>query len=89
MAFYSKKLTTTEARYHVTDRELLATYQSYMKWRKYLHGHKYTIFTDHKPLVDIATPECTSRMIAGEACITGFIDNISPWGPKYQCRCII
>ena len=33
MAFYSKKLTPTEARYHVTDRELLAIYQACMKWR--------------------------------------------------------
>ena len=33
VAFYSKKLTPTEARYHVTERELLASYQSCMKWR--------------------------------------------------------
>ena len=31
--FYSKKLTPTESRYYVTDRELLAIYQSCMKWR--------------------------------------------------------
>ena len=43
VAFYSKKFNTTEARYHVTDRELLAVYQSCMKWRQYLHGHKCTI----------------------------------------------
>ena len=39
VAFYSKKLTPTEARYHVPDRELLAIYQSCMKCRQYLHGH--------------------------------------------------
>ena len=33
LAFYSKKLTPTEARYHITDRELLAIYQACMKWR--------------------------------------------------------
>ena len=33
VAFYSKKLTPTESRYHVTDRELLAIYQACMKWR--------------------------------------------------------
>ena len=49
VAFYSKKLTPTEARYHVTDRELLAIYQASMKWRQYLHGYKYTIHMDHKP----------------------------------------
>ena len=50
MAYYSKKLTPTEARYHVTDRKLLASYQACMKWRQYLHGYKYIIYTDHKPL---------------------------------------
>ena len=33
VAFYSKKFTPTEARYHVTDRKLLAIYQACMKWR--------------------------------------------------------
>ena len=33
VAFYSNKLTFTEATYHVTDRELLVIYQAYMKWK--------------------------------------------------------
>ena len=33
VAFYSKSLHPLKARYHVTDRELLAIYQSCMKWR--------------------------------------------------------
>ena len=49
-AFVSKKLTPTKARYHVTNRELLAIYQSCMKWRQYLHGNKHKIYTDHKAL---------------------------------------
>ena len=48
VVFYSFKLTPTEARYHVTDQELLATYQACIKWRQYLHGHRCTIYTDHK-----------------------------------------
>ena len=55
VAFYSKKLTPTEARYHVTDRESLAIYQACMKWRQYLHGHKYTIYTDYKPFTYLYT----------------------------------
>ena len=31
VAFYNKKLTPTEARYHITYRELLAIYQACMK----------------------------------------------------------
>ena len=53
--FYSKKLTPTEARYHVTDREILAIYQACMKWRQYLHVHKYTVYTDYKPLTYLYT----------------------------------
>ena len=48
--FYSKKLTPTEAQYHITDRELLVIYQSCMKWRQYLYGPRYMIYTDHKLL---------------------------------------
>ena len=55
VAFYSKKLTPTEARYHVIDRELLAIYQACIKWRQYLHGHKSTNYTDHKPLTYLYT----------------------------------
>ena len=33
IAIYSKKLTPTEARYHVADRKLLAIYQACMTWR--------------------------------------------------------
>ena len=55
VVFYSKKLTPTEARYHVTDRELLAIYQACMKWRQYLHGHKCTVDTDHKSLIYLYT----------------------------------
>ena len=55
VAFYSKKLTPTKARYYVTDRELLAIHQACMKWRQYLHGHKCTVYTDHKCLTYLYT----------------------------------
>ena len=50
MAFFSKKPTSTEARYHVTDREFMAVFKACMKWHHYLHGNKCTIYTDHEPL---------------------------------------
>ena len=50
MAFFSKKLTLTEARYHVMNREFMAIFKACMKWRQYLHGNKCTIYTDHEPL---------------------------------------
>ena len=50
MAFFSKKLTPTEARYHVTAREFMAIFKACMKWRQYMHGNKCTVYTDHEPL---------------------------------------
>ena len=50
MALFSNKLTPTEARYHVTDMEFMAVFKACMKWCQYLHGNKYTIYTDHEPL---------------------------------------
>ena len=62
VAFYSKKLTPTEARYHITNHELLAFYQACMKQRQYLHGHRCTIYTDHKPLTYLYTqPHLNAR----------------------------
>ena len=55
VAVYSKKLTPTEDRYHITDWDLLAIYQACIKWRQYLHGHRYSIYTDHKPLTYLYT----------------------------------
>ena len=37
VAYFSKKLTPTETRYHVTDRELMAIYAACMKRHQYLH----------------------------------------------------
>ena len=53
MAFFSKKLSPAESRYHVTDRELMAIYLACMKWRHYLHGNVCNIHTDHEPLIYI------------------------------------
>ena len=36
VAYFSKKLTPAESRYHFTDREMLRLYRACMKWRPYL-----------------------------------------------------
>ena len=53
VAFYSKKLTPTDGRYHVTNRELMGVHLGCMKWRHYLHDNMCHIYTDHEPLVYI------------------------------------
>ena len=50
MALFSKKLTPTEARYHVMDREFMAIFKACMKGCQYLHGNKCMVYTDHEPL---------------------------------------
>ena len=53
VAFYSKKLTSAESQYHVTNREFMGVYLGCMKWTHYLHGNVCHIYTDHAPLVHI------------------------------------
>ena len=38
VAYFSKKLSPAESRYHVTDREMMAVFRACMKWRPYMQG---------------------------------------------------
>ena len=51
IAFFSRKLSPTEARYSTFDRELLAAYSAVRHFRHFLQGHIFTLQTDHMPLV--------------------------------------
>ncbi|XP_064480559.1 uncharacterized protein LOC135394048 [Ornithodoros turicata] len=51
IAFFSKKLTETQAKYSTFGRELLAAYMSVRHFRHLLEGRHFTLLTDHKPLV--------------------------------------
>jgi RNase H-like domain found in reverse transcriptase len=50
LAFYSKKLDSTQRQYSAFDRELLAAYLAVRHFRCLLEGRQFAIFTDHKPL---------------------------------------
>lgn len=50
VAFYSRKLTSTEKRYSTYDRELLAMYEGVKHFRHFVEGREFIIYTDHKPL---------------------------------------
>ena len=52
---FANKLSPTETRCHVGDRELLAIFQACMKWRSYLHGNRCKVYTDHGPLIYVYT----------------------------------
>lgn len=52
LAFYSRKLSSAELKYSAFDRELLAIYANIKHFRYMLEGRSFTVFTDHKPLID-------------------------------------
>ena len=51
IAYASRSLNTSEARYAQIDKESLAIIFGVTKFHKYLVGRKFTIHTDHKPLM--------------------------------------
>ena len=51
LGFFSKKLEVSQTRWSAFDRELLACVASIRHFRYILEGRKFTVLTDHKPLV--------------------------------------
>ena len=47
---FSRKLHSAETKYSAFDKELLAMYLARKKFRHFIEGRQYTLFTDHKPL---------------------------------------
>ncbi|GFX79092.1 transposon Tf2-11 polyprotein [Trichonephila clavipes] len=50
LAFFSRKLASSEKSYSANDRELLAIYSAIRHFRYMLEARDFTVFTDHKPL---------------------------------------
>jgi cleavage and polyadenylation specificity factor subunit 1 len=50
LAFFSKKLDSTQTRYSTFDRELLACHEAIRHFKWSLEGRQFYIVTDHKPL---------------------------------------
>ena len=48
IAYGSRKLKTYEQNYHTHDLELTAVVFALKRWRQYLYGAKFEVFTDHK-----------------------------------------
>ena len=51
IAFFSKKLTSSQKVYSTFDRELLAVYSAVLHFKDLIESRQVTLFTDHKPLV--------------------------------------
>lgn len=60
IAFGSRTLHKAEINYSTTEKEALAIIWAVDKFRNYLHGNKFTLITDHKPLTFIknSTKNC-------------------------------
>ena len=53
--FFSRKFSITESKYSTFDRELLAVYLAVRHFSHLLEGRKFTLYTDHKPLIHCLT----------------------------------
>jgi len=79
LAFFSKKLSPTEAKYSTFDRELLAAYASIRHFRFLLEGRQFRLLTDHKPLISAmvgVTPPWSARQQRHLAYISEFTTDI-------------
>lgn len=53
VAYYSRILQDPETRYATIEKELVAVHESIKKFRPYIAYKKFTLKTDHKPLISI------------------------------------
>ncbi|GFX44417.1 transposon Tf2-11 polyprotein [Trichonephila clavipes] len=79
LAFFSRKLTSSEKSYSAYDRELLAIYSAIRHFRYMLEARDFTVFTDHKPLTyafSQKSDKCSPRQIRQLDFISQFTTNI-------------
>ncbi|GFV97438.1 retrovirus-related Pol polyprotein from transposon 17.6 [Trichonephila clavipes] len=79
LAFFSRKLTSSEKSYSAYDRELLAIYSAIRHFRYMLEARDFTVFTDHKPLTYAfrqKSDKCCPRQIRQLDFISQFTTNI-------------
>lgn len=50
IAFFSKKFNNAERNYSTFDRELLAIYKAVKRFRYFVEGRSFHVYSDHKPL---------------------------------------
>ena len=79
IAFFSKRLSSTQRSYSAFDKELLAGYLSVLHFKYLIEGRTVYLFTDHKPLVSAfysRTPAKSDRQQRQLAIISEYIAGI-------------
>ena len=69
LAFFSRKLNASEAKYSTLDRELLARVVAICHFRCLVEGRTFTPNTDHKLLTYLCTGQA-GRRVVGQATVT-------------------
>src|SRR5882672_7212089 len=75
IAFYSRSMQPAELNYEIYDKELLAIFEAFRKWRNYLEGsaHVVLVLSDHKNLEYFATTkQLTCRQVRWSEYLSGF-----------------
>lgn len=63
IAFASRTLQKTEINYSTTEKEALAIIWAVGKFNPYLYGRKFTLITDHKPLLFIKNAKNNAKIL--------------------------
>ena len=77
-AFYSRQTKGPERRYSASELEALAVVESVRHFSPYLYGHKFVVFTDHKPLCFLLSSEHLNRRLKR------FSIKLQPWLIEFQ-----
>eukprot|EP00210_Caulerpa_lentillifera_P002711 g2591.t1 len=79
IAFFSKRLSTSEQKYSAYERELAAAALSMRHWRHYIEGCPggVTLMTDHQPLTHLMSQAVFSR-VQSRWIKTGYFQSIMP-----------
>jgi len=79
LGFFSRKLTSAQARYSIFDRELLAAYLATRHFLHLIEGRHIVLLTDHKPLThmfSVKTHKYSDRQLRHISFIAQFVQQI-------------